>query len=203
MVRARTSHIKQHCAAALRPNPREVNDMLTKLARPFVIAAALAVFAMAPATALADKIKDSGSFEATYVKRDMGPVPDQDGHVLLLTESKGTSSNPGGLIDGFAASLYETADLRQGNGSQQGYAIYKKGADQQVVKFEGAVTTTMKDGKPNTTMKGTYVLAGGTGALAGIEGEGTYTGYFTAEDAFHVDWQGTRNEPKAAMAKSH
>jgi hypothetical protein len=32
--------------------------------------------------------------------------------------------------------------------------IYAKGSDQQVVKIDGMVTTTMKDGQPNTTFKG-------------------------------------------------
>lgn len=176
--------------------------MLTNLARSFVIITALAASGLAATTALAEKIKDSGSIDASYVKREMGPIPDQEGHVLLLTESKGTSSNPGGLIDGFATTLHEIADLRQGNGKHQGYVIYKQGSDQEVLRFEGDVTTTMKDGKPNTTMKGEYVVVDGTGALAGIEGEGTYTGYFTAEDKYHVDWEGSRTQPKASMAKS-
>jgi len=97
--------------------------------------------------------------------------------------------------------VFEIADLRQGKGPHQGYVIYAKGSDRQVVKFDGTVTTTMKDGKPNTTMKGKYVLVNGTGALAGIEGEGTYAGYFTAEDKFHVDWEGSRSQLKGAVAE--
>ena len=68
--------------------------------------------------------------------------------------------------------------------------IYSKGSDQEVVKFDGMVTTTMKDGKPNTAMKGKYSIVSATGALAEIKGEGTYSGYFTAEDKYHVDWEG-------------
>jgi len=176
--------------------------MLTKLARSLVILTALTAAGLVTTTAMAEKIKDEGNFDASYVKREMGPVPDQEGHVLLLTESSGTSSNPGGLIDGFPTTVYEIADLRQGNGSHQGYVIYKKGSDQMVVKFDGAVTTTMKDGKPNTTMKGKYVLVDGVGALAGVEGEGTYAGYFTAEDKFHIDWEGSRSQPKDSVAQS-
>jgi hypothetical protein len=58
---------------------------------------------------------------------------------------------------------------------------------------------TLKDGKPNTTMKGKYVLAGATGALAGMQGEGTYSGHFTAEDKYHIDRDGTRTIQKDAM----
>ena len=176
--------------------------MLINLARSIVMISALGAFGFAASAASAEQIKDSGSFEASYAKREMGPVPDQEGHVLLLTESNGTSSNPGGLIDGFATTVHEIADLNQGNGTHQGYVIYTKGSDQEVVRFDGDVATTMKDGKPNTTMKGKYVLVSGTGALAGIEGEGTYSGYFTSEDKFHVDWEGSRTQPNASMAKS-
>jgi hypothetical protein len=162
--------------------------------------AALAAIGLSPAVAFAGEVKDSGSFDGTYSKRDMQPIPDQDGHALMLTESSGTAVSPGGLVNGFSVITRELADLRQGNGPQQGYSIFSKGPDQQVVKFEGMVTTTLKDGKPNTTMKGTYAIVSGTGALAGVSGEGTYTGYFTAEDKFRVDWEGTRTIQKDAMA---
>jgi hypothetical protein len=93
----------------------------------------------------------------------------------------------------------QTADLRQGNGPQQGYVIFAKGPDQLIVGFEGKVTTTLKDGKPNTTMQGTYAIVSATGALAGSQGKGNYSGYFTAEDKYHVDWDGTRSVQKGAM----
>lgn len=176
--------------------------MLSKLARSIVILTALTAAGLATTAAMAEKIKDEGSFEATYVKREALPVPDQEGHVLLQTEANGTSRNPGGLIDGFSTTAYEISDLRQGNGSHQGYVIFKKNADQQVVKFDGEVTTTMLDGQPKTTMKGKYIIVDGTGALASIEGEGTYAGYFTAEDTYHVDWEGSRSQPNASVAQS-
>ena len=79
--------------------------------------------------------------------------------------------------------------------------IYSKGADQEVLKIDGMVTTTMKDEQPNTTFKGNWVIVSGAGALSGIEGSGTYTGYFTAADKFHVDWEGTRAKRKAGVAE--
>jgi hypothetical protein len=80
--------------------------------------------------------------------------------------------------------------------------IYSKGADQRVDRFEVMVTTILTDGHPKTTFKGKWVIINGMGALAGIEGEGTYAGYFTAEDRFHVDWEGSRSQPKGAVTKS-
>jgi len=159
--------------------------------RSIALIAALAMIGLSSTSALADNIKDSGSYDNTYIKRDMQPIPDQDGHALMLTESTGTATHPGGSLDGFSVTTREIADLRQGNGPQQGYSIFSKGSDQQVVRFEGNVTTTMKDGKPNTTMKGSYEIVSATGSLAGTKGAGTYTGYFTAEDKFQVNWDGT------------
>ena len=171
---------------------------MMKLAHTFM--SAMVAIALASTGALADKVKDSGSFDGTYSKREMQPIPDQEGHALMLTESSGTAVSPGSPVDGFSVITREIADLRQGNGPQQGYSIFSKGPDQRVVRFEGIVTTTLKDGKPNTTMKGTYAIVSGTGALAGVGGEGTYTGYFTAEDKYQVNWDGHTAPQKDAMA---
>ena len=175
--------------------------MMKKLSNALVIVSVMAAIGLMSPSAFADKIKDSGSFDATFVKREMQPIPDQDGHALILSEAAGTSTNPGELLDGFPVSVRDLVDLRQGTGPQQGYVIYSKGADQEVLKIDGVVTTTMKDGHPNTTFKGNWVIVSGAGALAGIEGSGTYSGYFTAEDKYHVSWKGTRTKPKGAVAE--
>ena len=173
--------------------------MMTKLANMLVILSAIAAIGFAPTNALAESVKDTGGYDATYTKRDIQPIPDQDGHVLMLTEATGTATNPGGPLDGFSVTDRGTADLRQGNGPQQGYVIFSKGSDQLIVKFEGNVTTTLKDGQPKTTMKGKYAIVSATGALAGTQGEGSYSGYFTAEDKYRIDWEGTRTVQKGAM----
>jgi hypothetical protein len=174
--------------------------MFSKLAQSFVILSGLVALGFAPTTVLAESVKDTGSYDATYTKKDMQPIPDKDGHVLMLTEASGTATNPGGFVDGFSVTERGTADLHQGNGPQQGYVIFSKGSDQLIVRFEGNVTTTLKDGQPNTTMKGKYVFVSATGALAGTQGEGTYSGYFSAEDKYRIDWDGTRTVQKDARA---
>jgi hypothetical protein len=165
--------------------------------RSIALIAATAMLGLSPADAFAGEVKDSGSIDAAYVKRDAQPI--SESHMLVLSESNGTSANPGGLVDGFSVSVRDIADLRQGNGSQQGYVIYTKGSERQVVRIDGTVTTTMKDDKPNTTFKGTYTIVASDGTL-GIDGQGTYAGYYTAADKFHVDWEGTRTAQKGAMA---
>jgi hypothetical protein len=159
--------------------------------RSIALIAAVAVIGLGSTGAFADTVKDAGSIDGTYVKRDIQVIPDQEGHMLLLTESTGTSSNSGGLVDGFSVTVREIADLRQGNGPQQGYVIYTKGSERQVVKIDGTVTTVMQDGQPKTTFKGKYTIAAGEGTL-GIEGAGSYSGYFKSENDYHVDWEGLR-----------
>jgi hypothetical protein len=173
--------------------------MFGKLAHVFSALSAIAAIGFASTSTLAESVKDAGGYDATYAKRDMQPIPDQDGHVLMLIEATGTAVSPGGQLDGFSVTERETADLQQGNGPQQGYVIFEKGADRLIVKFEGNITTTMKDGKPNTTMKGSYAIDSATGALSGSQGKGNYSGYFTAEDKYHIDWDGTRSVQKGAM----
>jgi hypothetical protein len=172
--------------------------MMTKLANMLLVLSAMAAIGLASSSALAEQFKDAGGYDANYTKKDIQPIPDQEGHALVLNEASGTATSPGDPLDGFSVIERGMADLRQGNGPQQGYVIFSKGSDQQIVRYEGLVTTTMKDGKPNTTMKGSYAVVGATGALAGTEGAGTYTGYFTAEDKYHVAWEGTRSKPKVA-----
>jgi hypothetical protein len=178
--------------------------MMTKLANLLVVLSAMAAIGVAPTHALAESVKETGGFDATYAKKDAQPIPDQDGHMLTLSDTQGVNKNTGGsgYLDGFSVNVRDFADLTQGSGPQQGYVIYAKGPDQQVVKIDGIVTTTMKDGQPNTTFNGKWVVVSGKGALAGIKGEGTYSGYFTAEDKYHVDWEGTRSGVKAASADS-
>ena len=150
-------------------------------------------------TVLGGDRKDSGSVDATYAKRDVQPIPDQDGHVLTLTDAIGSSKNTAGTgyLDGFSFDAREIMDLKQGNGSSHGYAIFSNAGDQQIVKIDSVVTTIMKDGQPSTTMKGKWSIVKATGHLDGTRGDGTFTGYFTAKDKFHVDWEGWRSQPQA------
>jgi hypothetical protein len=159
---------------------------------------AIVMLGLVPTQALAGSTK--GSIEAQIVKRDVQPIPDQEGHVLMLGEDQGTSANAGGPLDGFSVSLRQTLDLRQDSGPQRGYMIYSKGPDMMVVSIDGAITTTMKDGQPNVSFKGDWAVVGAKGALDGSSGAGTYSGYFTAQDKYHVDWTGNIDAGKEAKA---
>ena len=165
---------------------------MRKLTKQLAVLAILAAAGLTFGAASAGTMKSSGMMEATYAQREALPVADTQGHALLLTEATGVNANTDGsaYLDGFTFSVREIADMTQGNGDTQGYVIFSKGADQQIVRINGHVTTVMKDGQPNTTIKGKWKAIKGAGRYEGIEGDGTYSGYFTAEDKFHVDWKG-------------
>lgn len=152
-----------------------------------------AVIGLGAGDAFAGNAKASGAMDATYTQRQALPIGDAEGHVLMLMEATGTDVNTSGTayLDGFSFSIREIDDLRQGNGPHQGYVTFTNGADQQVVRIEGMITTTLnEEGEPSTTMKGEWVIIKGSGRYEGIKGDGTYAGYFTAEDKYHVDWEG-------------
>lgn len=155
--------------------------------------AALAVVAVAPAAA-ADKkpMKDRGSIDVQYVKRDVQQIA--DGHVLLLSEASG--ANQGGELDGFTVIDRQSADLDKGNGPHRGYLTFSKGEHQITTRVTGVVSTTMKGNQPLVTMSGKWEIVGGIGVLAGRKGGGTFTGYYTAEDKYHIDWKGSSTGPQ-------
>jgi hypothetical protein len=49
-----------------------------------------------------------------------------------------------------------------------------------------------------TSFKGTYEKMSGTGTLQGIKGRGTYTGHFTSQTEYVVDWIGQVTLPVAS-----
>jgi hypothetical protein len=175
--------------------------MIANLIKATVVLSTLAATGLLSTAATAEQMRDAGSIEAKYVKRDVQPIPDQEGHILMLADAQGKAANPGGPLDGFSVSIRETLDLTQGTGPKNGYVIFTKGGDEQVVRIDGMVKTVMKDGKPSTTFEGKYEFVSGKGALAGATGSGTYSGHFTAEDAFHVEWQGHISKSAKSASK--
>jgi hypothetical protein len=159
----------------------------------FISALAGALIVCLAPPAIAGQKHEAGSIDVTYAKRNVQPIA--QGHILLLAES--TGNNKGGGFDGFGVSIREIADLDKGNGTNSGYVFFTRGDDMQVVKISGKVSTAMKDGHQNTTMSGNWEVVDATGTLAGNKGEGTYTGYFTAEDRYHIDWNGSSTGPQA------
>jgi hypothetical protein len=56
----------------------------------------------------------------------------------------------------------------------------------------------MKDGQPMTSFSGTWKKLSGTGKYEGIQGQGTYSGHFTSQTEYVVDWRGQATLPAAS-----
>jgi hypothetical protein len=134
----------------------------------------------------------AGTFTVKYVKQDALPIPDEQGHVIIQGQAEGKNQNTSGTeyMKGAKVTQIEQADLVRGNGPHEGYAIMNDGANQTFTKWEGNVTTVMKEDQPLTSFEGTWRKIDGTGKYKGVSGEGTYTGHFIAKDQYVVEWTG-------------
>lgn len=159
--------------------------------------AVIGAFPMTRRSPVGGNEKIAGTFTMRYVTQEKLSIPVGAGHVLLLTEARGTNRNggPGDFMAGAQVAIQEILDLAQGNGSSQGYVTLWQGADSTVGKVNGKVTTTMSpDGSPRTTFTGRWTEVRGTGRYAGIQGGGTYKGAFSSPTDFTVDWVGERSK---------
>jgi hypothetical protein len=167
--------------------------MTTKL-RP--MSAALLISATAALSgngcALFEREDVAGTFTVKYVKQDALPVADEEGHVIIQVQAQGQNQNASGTeyMKGAKVLQLEQADLVRGNGPHNGYCIMDDGRNQTFTRWEGMVTTVIKQGQPLTTFEGTWVKTGGTGKYKGVSGEGSYAGHFIAKDQYVVEWTG-------------
>lgn len=135
----------------------------------------------------------AGKITAKYAKIDSIVVSATDGHLMSLSQSEGTNVNAGKtpFLDGGVAINMTYTDVVKGNGMHQGYINLMKAGDSALAKWHGKITTVMNpEGVPATTFEGVFNYVSGTGAFAGIKGEGTYRGAFTSKTDYTVEWQG-------------
>lgn len=150
----------------------------------------LAWLAAAPAP---ERTKVAGTFTMKYAQQQMLPVGSQEGHALILGESRGSnrSTGKGAYMDGAETVNVETADLTQGNGPHQGYLTFSKDGESTLTRWNGKVTTILAEDKtPRTSFEGSWTKVSGTGQYEGIRGSGKYKGHFTAKDQYVVNWEG-------------
>ena len=152
--------------------------------------AAVALFACASFNVFALSV--SGSTTLTYSQQQPAPIAQAEGNVLLAGEAHGINKNTGrtDYMDGASVTNQDIAQLSQGNGIHAGYFTKVTPEGSTVAKWDGKVTTVMKDGNPMTSFKGMWVYANGTGKYAGVKGGGEYTGYFTSKDTYVLDLKG-------------
>jgi hypothetical protein len=129
----------------------------------------------------------AGTYTMTYSQRHPISVPDAEGHVVITTEATGTnrSTGPSSFEDGAQVTIVESADMTQGNGPHQGYAVVTLDGHVAVKHWSGKLTTVLgPDHQPVTSFKGTWT------SLKGPAGHGTYEGRITGPDTYRVDWEG-------------
>jgi hypothetical protein len=128
-----------------------------------------------------------GTYTMTYSQRHPIPVPDADGHVVIATQATGTnrSTGPSPFEDGAQVTIIESADMTQGSGPHQGYAVMTLGGNVAVNHWSGKLTTVPgPDQQPATSFKGTWT------SVKGPTGRGTYEGRITGPDSYTVTWAG-------------
>lgn len=146
--------------------------------------------------------KIAGTFNAKYAEQHPLPVPDAEGHALMLGRVQGVNRSTGQTpyMDQAEVVNVEFGDLVQGNGPHQGYTTFSQGADSVISKWSGKVTTTLAPDKtPRISFAGTWTKVRGTGQYNGITGKGTYKGHFISQDEYTCDWSGEiSGQPVAA-----
>jgi hypothetical protein len=139
----------------------------------------------------------SGKATMTYSKKEVVPIGDTEGHILMLAVSSGLNSNTGNsdFMEGATATTRSTADLTKGNGPQAGYFTLSKDGNETVAKYEGIIKTVLSpEKKPMTSFSGKWKYVKCAGIYEGCTGEGTYQGHFISENDYVVEYKGTLNQ---------
>ena len=147
----------------------------------------------------AERVKISGRHTMT-IAQEQAEIADRHGHVLLLTQAKGTNENTGSTpwMEGSALVSVGTADLVLGNGPHQGYIVEVGDGDTAYTQWSGTVTTVLSDQKvPMTSFAGRWTKIGGSGRFKGVGGTGTYKGRFTSPTEYTLEWSGEADLPQA------
>jgi hypothetical protein len=165
---------------------------MNRFAVKFVLTLAVAL-GMTVAEAEAQVNAMSGKAKLAYTKREVVPVGDAEGHIVMLGDASGLNTNTGKweFMDGAKARSIGIHDLTKGNGPQTGYFMLSKEGAETVVKVGGTIKTVLSpEGKPVTTMSGDWKYVKCTGIYEGCTGQGTYQGSFTAENEYLVEFKG-------------
>jgi hypothetical protein len=162
-------------------SPRTLRRLALSTAAPLV---PLLLLAAHPSGQMA---RVGGTYTMTYSQRHPIPVPDADGHVVIATQATGTnrSTGPFPFEDGAQVTIIESADMTQGSGPHQGYAVMTLNGNVTVNRWSGKLTTVLgPDHQPATSFKGTWT------SVKGPTGQGTYEGRITGPDTYTVRWAG-------------
>ena len=169
-------------------------DMKTIAIKSFVVLGILfPVTSCFITVSLADENAMSGMAKMTVVKKEVVPVGDTEGHVLVLSEAQGSNTNTGDWVfmDGADCISRTQLDLIKGNGVQNGYFIMSKDGNQTIVKYEGVVKTVLSpENKPLISFKGTWAYYKCSGIYEGCQGQGGYNGKYISEIEYIAEFNG-------------
>ena len=158
------------------------------MVKPLALTLAIVLGLIAPAAAQ-EKIGDKRLYHV--IKTEAFPIPDKEGHVLVVSEVHGYD-----LKDGRTAVNRVVTDAVKGNGRSFGYGTAtEKDGDKLHYSFEGQVITVDSSGTPATTGQGTWILIGGTGKWQQRTARGTYKSAVVGPGTSVSEWEGTW-EPK-------
>ena len=152
------------------------------------------IFALGVATSPAQqKIKVSGKHTLAYTPGIKINVGDTEDHIISLSEFEGTNVSTGKekLMDGALDIGMTFSDIVKGSGPHQGYGKMSLNGDVIFWKHQGKAATTLSpEGKPVTTVEGTWTWTKGAGKYENIQGSGTYKGKYISKTIVIVEWEG-------------
>jgi hypothetical protein len=125
-------------------------------------------------------------------------VGDEDGHVIVVSESKGVTTNLEGKWFAYGWFYRDTAlldlNLKTGVGSAHGYW---ECTDRDGNKYYGTGEgRLLKGGKFGTGYWGLiWKVVKGTGKFEGMQGKGTSQGYLVGDQSY-TDWEGEFELPR-------
>ena len=147
-----------------------------------------AIFGLGLTSTLAqEKTKIAGKRYGVHTKREVINLDDIEGHMLILSESKGVEVGTGAQ---FVSSTF--GDYVKGNGPHWGYSkTIDPDGDVTFATARMKTTTTLSpEGKPITTFEGTFSFTKGTGKWENVQGGGTLKGKIIGQGIYMYDYEG-------------
>jgi hypothetical protein len=141
----------------------------------------------------------SGSFSGTVNSQTVVFLKDAPDHQLSLAEIAGVQQSPDPQWEAAKLTYWGANDLLSGQGTQRGYYVnVHADGDRDWGTFEGKLTVAGSE----VTLQGVFAFSGGSGALSGITGGGTYVGRMASPVDVEMAWEGTYQlgEAKAQTA---
>ena len=115
------------------------------------------------------------------------PQPLGPNEVKIKQTASGMNTGPGTPLDGAKVQWVETVTLKNGQGPVQGTITFTTPSGATSSAYKGTATT---DPQGRVTAQGTYQVTNGTGELAGVKGNGTFSVAYTSKADFTGEWRG-------------